>query len=420
MNGLIDTVRDQTEYLSFMKGSRFFRPDYERALSGVFPTIFEILDRPMEGYASLVHCLPDQSPRKAKRVLLFCIDSFGFDHLALSSRFRDLYPQYGTWLTSVFPTITSCALTSIYQGLSPGRHGITGHLIWKDSPGAVVDMLKMQVVGAEVQLNASGFDLNQWKREQGILESGCEGTCKGFHLMPEPIVNSGLSTYTYGHTRRIGYLNFLEGLEKAARMLTDIDLGWVGLYTPEIDTLTHVMGTTVPEVGQLTRHMETGLSRMAARLPRQVLEETVLVVVADHGQSNIQEKIAMEGEPMAWLEANTQAIGYSGRVMHLYTGKKDPGPVHRWMTDFIGDRGVVLTFEEALPLLGETPDKHFARQSLGDLVVLLHEGINWQKHPYDPLASPYSSQLVAQHGSLSWDELFIPFLVAPLSAMLME
>ncbi|MBI2299430.1 MAG: alkaline phosphatase family protein, partial [Armatimonadetes bacterium] len=47
-------------------------------------------------------------------------------HAERSARIRA-----STWLTSVFPSITSTAMTSIYQGLPPSRHGILGHQIWK-------------------------------------------------------------------------------------------------------------------------------------------------------------------------------------------------------------------------------------------------------------------------------------------------
>jgi hypothetical protein len=58
------------------------------------------------------------------------------------------------------------------------------------------------------------------------------------------------------------------------------------------------------------------------------------------------------------------------------------------------------------------------RQSLGDLVVLLDDGCNWQRRDPAKPTGPYESQLVSQHGSLTWNELFVPFLCAPLSALL--
>ena len=138
----------ETEALRWDRFPGFYRPDYDRCLTGVMPTILELLGHPREGFPTLRAHLPERSPRRAKRALLLCCDGLGFKELAQSVRLRELYGSYGTWITSVFPSITSCALSSMFQGLPPNRHGILGHYIWKDFPGAVVDMLKMQAATA--------------------------------------------------------------------------------------------------------------------------------------------------------------------------------------------------------------------------------------------------------------------------------
>ncbi len=416
-----NTLREM-EALRWEAQPEFFRPDYGRALNCVFPTLFELLGHPVKGYPTLTSVLPPGSRVKARRAFLLCIDALGFKELGRSSLFGGLYRDFGTWITSVFPSITSCALTSLYQGLPPARHGLVGHHIWKDPPGAVVDMLRMQVVGAKASLADSGFDLSVWKREPGILEPG-NGAHRGapfggMHLMPAPIVNSGLSTYTYGATELVGYLELLEGFTKAGRMLESMTEGWVSLYTPLVDTLSHVVGGDSGQMRIAVKYIEDALVWMAGSLPEKIASETLLIMASDHGQAVTRARLALHGEPMEWLEAHTRAIGFSGRVMHVYLKDHNEEPVAGWLRDFVGGGGRVFRFDEVSELAGEGEDPAWLRRSLGDLVVVLREGHNWEKRAPDP--SPYATRLLSQHGAMSWDEMFVPLLCAPFSAFLMD
>jgi hypothetical protein len=408
-------------------GPEWYRPDYARCLTQVLPTALRLIGWPT-GRPDLLDLLPAGSPRRARRVLFLTVDSLGFREWAHTHTLQRLYPRCGTWVTSVFPSITSCALSSLYQGLAPARHGVLGHKVWQDWPGGVVDMLTMRVDGADAPLPAAGFDVQRWKREPGLLESEVTRGLPGYHLMPRPIVHSGLSTYSYGTVPRVGFAEPAEGMAKAAAMLRDLERGWVSVYLSTVDTLCHVLGGGHPSLGVAVRHIEDLLAQLAASLTAAVLDETLLVVVADHGQSLAGRQRPLYGEPMEWLKAHTRALGFSGRVMHVYLGRHPAQPVRDWLTRWLAGDGVVLDFEQAAPLVGlghpgveggEPPvDPARVRASLGDLVVVLEDGLVLRKRPPEDPSPPYPSQLVSQHGALTWHEMLVPVLFAPLAEML--
>jgi hypothetical protein len=294
----------------------------------------------------------------------------------------------------------------------------------------VVDMLRMTVPGASASLSASGFDVNRWKREPGLLDRA-NGVPPGYQLMNRHIVGSGLSTLIYGRTQLVGFMAPLEGFTKAAQMLQAIERGWVGVYLEDVDSLSHVLTGDSPQMGLALRHIEDSLAWMAAALPPAVREETALLVVADHGQSTLHSHLPLYGEPADWLKAHTRAIGNSGRVMHVYLDRGQEAPVHAWLREHTGEHGQVFTFDEIKALTGPPMDgaggaagggadpahEAWLRQSLGDLVVLLDDGWNWRRRDPAKAATPFESQLVSQHGSLTWNEVFVPFLCAPLGAL---
>ena len=105
-----EAPESQMERLRWDARDGYYQPSYGRSLAEVFPTLLGLLGRTVPGRAGLQDVLPPDSPRRVKRVLLLCIDAFGYKELSQSQRFQALYGRYGTWITSVFPTITSCAL----------------------------------------------------------------------------------------------------------------------------------------------------------------------------------------------------------------------------------------------------------------------------------------------------------------------
>jgi hypothetical protein len=415
------------QHLRWDRAPDLIRPDYSRALTGVAPTVLSLLGRGSEGAPRLTPHLPRECPHRALKVFLLCLDGLGFKELGLSGRLRSLYGDFGTWVTSVFPSITSTALTSIYQGLPPSRHGILGHQIWKDFPGGVVDMLRMQVIGAKSSLAASGFDVNAWKREPGLLGGPLSEGLRSVQLMPQHIVGSGLSAYCYGDTKLVGFLEPLEGFAKAAHLLAEAGPGWVGLYLPSVDTLAHAFGGDVPPVGLALRHVEEGLTWMANALAPRVVDETALMVVTDHGQSTVNRKIRLEGDSWKWMEKHSRAIGFSGRVMHVYLGRdfaREADRVEAYLASMIGDLGYVFRYADVRELVGpdsdgSPADQAWVRQSLGELVAILRDGVNWDKpkkdHEEKPF--PYGTPLVSHHGALSHDEMIVPLVVAPLAAV---
>ena len=418
------TVED-TDYLRWERAPEFLRPDYARSLTAIAPTILSLLGRPLDGAPTLYPHLPGRAPRRAKKVLLLCLDGLGYKELELSSRFQALHREFGTWITSVFPSITSAAMTSIYQGLPPSRHGILGHQIWKDLPGGIVDMLRMQVLGAKSPLAQAGFDVNGWKREAGLMDAALAEGLSAVQLMPAHIVGSGLSAYCYGSTRLVGFLEPLEGFAKAAHLLGAMNQGWVGLYLSTVDTLAHAFGGDTPPVQVALRQIEDSLAWMAGTLAPYVLDDTVLIVVSDHGQCDVKRKVPLAGEHWDWLHKHSRAIGFSGRVMHVYLGReraRHEDQVAARLESLCGDAGRVFPYIEARELVGPEPDATpadaaWVRQSLGDFLVILRDEINWDKPKKDEQPFPYGTPLVSHHGALSREEMIVPTLLAPLSAL---
>jgi len=88
------------------------------------------------------------------RVVMVLVDALGFQ------RFQSLLQEPGSawdWLqqrgvlaplTSVFPSTTTAALTSLSSGLAPGRHGMLGYEMWLKEFGVTANMIQLQPMAA--------------------------------------------------------------------------------------------------------------------------------------------------------------------------------------------------------------------------------------------------------------------------------
>jgi hypothetical protein len=117
-----------------------FLPNFKQNICGVMPTAFELLNLPLPTKSTPYSYLRTKEGQKTifqnvlevidtpRHVINVLIDSWGVSNLTslttLSKLFRNLQ---GFLISSVFPTITSSAVTSWHMGVPPKDHGILGH-----------------------------------------------------------------------------------------------------------------------------------------------------------------------------------------------------------------------------------------------------------------------------------------------------
>ena len=188
-----------------------------------------------------------------QRVLVLVIDGLGWQ------RFRGLLERGDTiWsrlegegrlspLTSVVPSTTSAALTTLWTGASPAEHGILGYELWLREYGIVSNMIVQSAITALNDpggLRRSGFDpdtflpvprLGPYLQRNGVTVSS---------FMPFPLARSGLSRMHLPEVTLVPYrspvdlsytlTDFLES-QASARSFTYV-------YWEELDTLAHVYG----------------------------------------------------------------------------------------------------------------------------------------------------------------------------------
>ena len=136
-----------------------FLPNFKHNICGVMPTAFELLNLSLPTHSVSYSFLQSKEGNKnisknvlevtdaPRHVINVLIDSWGIGNLSSPLLLSQLFQKaQGLLISSVFPTITSSAVTSWHMGVPPKDHGILGHKILFEEIGSVVDTLKMRIV----------------------------------------------------------------------------------------------------------------------------------------------------------------------------------------------------------------------------------------------------------------------------------
>jgi Type I phosphodiesterase / nucleotide pyrophosphatase len=339
---------------------------------------------------------PDETPAwmpagvaDASQVVLFVVDGLGWEQLqARRGLAPTLVSMTGGPVTTVAPSTTSTALTSLTTGLPPGEHGVVGYRI--AAQGEVLNVLRWSTVAGDAR--------------QTIPPSKLQPTAPFLGERPAVVTRAEYrrSGFTGAHldpARFWGYRTMATMVTEVGRLVRAGE-PFVYAYYDGLDKVAHEYG--------LGEHYDAELAwidHTVERLLTELRPGTALLVTADHGQVEVGGNVIplapdvlaechmQSGEGrFRWLHARAgraRALWEAARACHrgdAWVRTRDEVVQERWL-------GPVVT-EAAL-----------AR--LGDVAVAARTDVAF----HDPLdTGPY--ELVGRHGSLTAAEMLVPLLAA--------
>lgn len=322
----------------------------------------------------------------ARTVVLLVLDGLGWTTLREQ---RALMPTLsgleGGPITTVAPSTTAAALTSITTGTAPSEHGLIGFRIRVD--GKVLNAL------------AWHFESNERPPDPVRVQRQIP-----FRSREVPVVTKAVfrtTGFTEAHLRGgrfLGWRAVSELVEHLRGIASDGERLGYGYY-PGVDEVSHAHG--------LHDGFFAAELRFADRLVADVLDalpaEAVLVVTADHGQVHVG--------PEGWLALGpfgelVEACSGDGRFRYVHAARGSAGELLAAATAEHGAHAWVVGREQLLDerWLGPPPSPAVLR-SIGDVVIA----------PHGPVAIadpdlPQETRLIGAHGSLTPEEMLVPLV----------
>jgi predicted AlkP superfamily pyrophosphatase or phosphodiesterase len=350
-------------------------------------------------------------------VVVALVDGYGFEQYRRDRgdyRLLDRLAEAGTVtpLTSIYPSETAAAITTIHTGSLPARHGVLGWDQYVEGVDSVLQTLpfatpddepagEVHDVGAEVLLDATSLYTD--------LPAGVDATA----VVPDGLLDTDFSAVAQAGLDGEEYAD-LDGAAAALQRAVEGADGrtYVYAYFNHVDSAAHVAGTESDVYhDQLAGVLEVLESALVEGLDDDLAGRTLLLLTADHGEVDTP---GVEGnadlrddrfDPL-W---DALRRGEDGEVvppvggprnvqLHVRDGERETVRtlLERELDALVLDRETVLDRE----LFGPGDPSDLFLERLGDLVVVPRDLSVW----YDA-----GLEYVGMHGGLAPAEMLVPF-----------
>ncbi|HEV2448822.1 MAG TPA: alkaline phosphatase family protein [Thermoplasmata archaeon] len=320
-------------------------------------------------------------------------------------------------ITSVFPSTTTCALTSLSTAQSPSRHGVLGHRQFLPAWGTVADLLNMSPIAAAARnsILPEGVDTGTIRGCPTLFELGLPATV----LTRGSFAGSGFTRMLYAGARFCSYWTAVDFAHELARLLSQPKPPPViYAYWEELDTVLHRRGPD-PELLRLeVERMRSLLATVTRRLPSARAQRTQLWITGDHGLVPVDpgRSIAAEGQP-ALLRGLRHPPTGDRRAVYLAVRPGELGRVRGVLHRLLPAGSLVKGFDEARRAgwFGPPPYHPELHARTGDLVVVPAEPVGFT-YQAPGAATPFLS-MRGSHGGLDRRELWVPWIAGSLAEL---
>ncbi len=406
----------------------FIHPYYEGlSLVNIPGTVARCLGAPPFGQPPLLQDpLLDDLGGGYKKVILLLVDALGYQ---LLTRLMQIQPDL-LWnkyldqavfspLTSVSPSTTATALTTLWTGQGPAAHGIIGYEMWSKQFGMIINNILHTSVNMRRDvggLSRAGFDphafLDMPLLGTHLVQHGISATT----FIHSSIAHSGLSVMQMEDVRVHAFVDEADLCVSLAEHVNRDPQKpeYVYVYYSDVDTLMHRFNDQDSRV-ELQFGLFSSLFEKAFldKLSPASADETLLILTADHGSMATPryEHYELSGHPEL-MDFLVMQPTCENRMAFFYVKPGRQQDVQDYVsTTWPGDF-TVITSKEALDsgLLGPGPHKPDARERIGDLIAVAHgDAYLWW--------APKYNHMQGRHGGLSPEEMLVPFFALPLGRL---
>jgi predicted AlkP superfamily pyrophosphatase or phosphodiesterase len=402
----------------------FIHPDYQGgSILNLPSTICRALGAEPLGAAPLRPGLTVTASTDVRRVILVLVDALSLHRLQrwMSDGTAPVWSRLAeqgkiTALTSITPSTTTAALTSLWTGRSPAEHGIVGYELWLKEYGVVSNMILHTPIsfGNDAgSLAKAGFIPEQFLNLLTLGTHLSEYGVRSYALQHRSIMHSGLSQMFFKDVNVHGFFTSAE-LWVNLRHLVEANPNtrqyfWV--YTGQIDHFSHFYHPdderTASEFEEFSREFE---QHFLDKLSPALRKGTLVLLTADHGMIATQKSAHydLRNHPELSHLLHIQPTGES-RLMYLFIRPGQADSVRNYFDLAWPGRFSFIDPSEAVAKGLFGPGKPHAHLSdrLGDLVVAAREeAYLWWADKENPL--------IGRHGGLSADEMIVPLLSVEL------
>ena len=258
-------------------------PDYKNSIVNLVSSILETYD--VKTDHPPLKQLDTKTLKTKKNIILYILDGFGMNLLnkfATSTKF--LNKNLISPITSVFPSTTSAAITSIISGKTPWEHGAIGWTLYFKEFAKNIDYLPNWDSITYKTQNAKKYNIIDYIGADNIFNkiSNTAHDIQQFYLTHKELSQSSNILRNSGTAEIIPYqdskhlyktLNKLILKSNSTRKL-------IFVYSSSPDNIEHHHGVYADEVEKFIQETDSALEKLSLQLKG---TDTTILISADHG-----------------------------------------------------------------------------------------------------------------------------------------
>jgi hypothetical protein len=402
-------------------------PDYDGfSLANVPTTITRLLGIPDFGIGPLDESILASLGGPYQKVVLLLVDALGLRQLNqwMAAEPNLVWAKYYNRasfspLTSICPSTTASALTTLWTGVAPATHGIIGYEMWSREFGMVINNILHSAASARSDvggLTRSGFEPSAFLGRPLLGPHLRQNKVTPTAFMHYAITRSGLSVMQLDEVDLKSYVDEADLCISLAEYLNGRPgiRDYVYAYYSDVDTLMHRFSADDPRVPyQFSMFSSLFESAFLNHLSPAVAKDTLLILIADHGSvaTPIDPRYDLNNHPKLKSLLVMQPT-CENRLAFLFIKQGQIDAVRDYINRTWPDEFLLLEPDTALEsgLFGPKPFKEQARERLGDLIVAAKgDAYLWW--------APTANHMAGRHGGLSRQEMLVPFYALPLGQL---
>ncbi len=407
------------------------RPDYSGyCLSNVPGTVMSILGLDHQGPALPRDALGDVETSGVENVILLLCDGLGYREWKRQSGrgFIGSLSRKGSVrpITTVFPSTTAAALTTVSTGLTPQEHGLPEWYVYMDEVGDVILTLPFARVGGGRDTLEGAMNPRALFDGRPIFQKLSAKGISCTSLTSRSLVSTNYSAISRAGSDVVPY-SAASDLTVSLRRLVESVKGpsLFYAYWSYVDTIEHIYGPNTDEseveASVVSHAFQEGF---LSKISKEAAKRTLVLVTADHGQIQVDpgrttymNRFVKLMKALQRAPTGAMILPWgSARDAYLRVEEDRLDEVKGYLEKKLDGVASILRTDDAVAqgLFGlNKPSPKFLRR-VGNLMILPH-GNNtvWFRYRKGD-----SLDLRGHHGGLSEDEMTIPLAAARVSDLL--
>lgn len=403
-------------------GADFIYPYYRGYnLSNLPASVCRWLEAPAPAGQPLSETLMGAIGGPFRHVILLVVDGLGLDlFLRLAEPRSEHAGSQTVWqrllpdgllapLTSVSPSTTSAALTTLWTGQTPVEHGVIGYEVWLKEYGMIANMIFQSPAafyGDMGGLRRAGFQPESFLPGETLGPHLLRNGVEAYSFQPAQIAHSGLSLMHMSKVNIFPYRSRSDLWISLAELLASRRAArtYSYVYWGELDDLSHRYGPDDERVRLELASFSLMLERFLAGLKRRLSGPALFVMTADHGhiRTEMDPGFELRNHP-DFLSLLTMTPSGEGRLAYLFLHPKREEAARTYVESAWPGQFRLFPAAEVLgsQLFGDGRVYPPVVERAGDWIAFPQGGAYWWFADKD-------NPLIGRHGGLSREEMLVP------------